>query len=70
MLAYFVCQLMNVSGKSLVNPISPKELLEPVRGGTVAVERRKQDEEYLAKTFKDALRESGANVMNFPISNL
>ena len=50
---------MNVSGKSLVNPLGPQELLEPIRG--VKEDKRKTDEEYLREAFKSVLKSGGGN---------
>ena len=47
--AYFVCQLLNVSGKALKRPITVKELLEPLK--PKKKQDRKADEEYLRKKF-------------------
>jgi hypothetical protein len=52
MAAFFVCQLMNISGKSLKRAITPKELLKPLRGPE---RRHKQDEAYLKQQFRRAL---------------
>jgi hypothetical protein len=58
--AYFTCGLMNLFGKSLVAPISPKDLLEPIRNTKAA--RKATDEEYLREQFKHVLdREGGKN---------
>lgn len=48
--AYFVCQLMNVSGKSLKRRLTPKELLKPLRQ-PVKKQDRQADEEYLKQLF-------------------
>lgn len=57
MIAYFVCQLMNIEGKVLAQPIGPADLLEPIRGERK--EQRSTDEEYLREQFKDILGEVG-----------
>ena len=54
MTAYFVCQLMNISGKSLKRAITPKELLSPIRE-PAKNQDRKRDEEYLKRQFRHAL---------------
>jgi hypothetical protein len=53
MLAYFVCQLMNVEGKYLAAPITVADLMEPVRGERK--QKRDKDEEYLLNEFRDIL---------------
>ncbi len=57
MLAYFVCQLMNIEGKYLVQPITVADLLEPIRGGRR--QQRDDDEDYLRDRFKDILGKAG-----------
>jgi hypothetical protein len=54
MIAYFVCQLMNIEGKYLAQPIGVADLLEPIRGERK--QKRNEDEEYLREQFKDILR--------------
>ncbi len=51
MTAYFVCQLMNISGKSLKRRLTPKELLKPLRQ-PVKKQDRKADEDYLKQQFQ------------------
>lgn len=60
LLAYFVCHLLNVEGKSLTAPIGVAELLGPLRGETEQAQKRDDDEEYLRNEFKDILGEVGA----------
>jgi hypothetical protein len=57
-IAYFVCSLMNVEGKSLKRPMTPKQLLEPIRKPKVKRDK-KQDEEYLKELFKNTLQGGG-----------
>ncbi|WP_145101654.1 hypothetical protein [Sporomusa sp. KB1] len=51
--AYFVSRLINVWIK---NPISAKDLLEPLNHPETKRNDRKKDEEYLRKKFKKVLR--------------
>lgn len=57
MIAYFVCQLMNIEGKSLTQPIGVQDLLEPIRGERK--HKRDEDEDYLRDQFKDILGKAG-----------
>lgn len=57
MLAYFVCQMMNVEGKTLTQPIGVADLLEPIRGERK--QKRDDDEDYLRVQFKDILGKAG-----------
>lgn len=57
MIAYFVCQLMNIEGKYLAQPIGVADLLEPIRGERK--QKRNEDEEYLREQFKDILGKEG-----------
>jgi hypothetical protein len=50
--AYFTCNIMNTA---LVKPISPTDLLNPIRENPE--EKRKSDEEYLREQFKAVLAE-------------
>jgi len=50
LMAYFVCNLMNVAGKALKRPITPKQLLKPLREKKKPRDR-KQDEQYLKELF-------------------
>ena len=54
-LAYFTCQLLNVSGKSLKKPITPLKLLEPLRTKKKKQSSKAKDEAYLRKQFSKAL---------------
>lgn len=56
--AYFVCHLMNIEGKVLKNPISPAELLKPIREPVNQEEKKKDDEECLKEQFKWALNKN------------
>lgn len=58
--AYFTCQLMNISGKSLKHAINPKELLKPLR--QPKMNKRNSDTEYLKKQFQHVLTGGEANV--------
>jgi hypothetical protein len=49
-MAFFVCNLMNVSGKSLKRHITPKELLKPLRE-SITKGNKKADEAYLKEKF-------------------
>jgi len=52
MFAYFTAQLMNLEGKSLINPIGPLELLKPLREKPEdKIEQKKTDEEHLKEVF-------------------
>jgi hypothetical protein len=53
-MAFFVCRLMNIEGRYLKDPISPAELLEPIRGNVE--EKKKTDKEYLQEKFKKVLQ--------------
>lgn len=57
MLAYFVCQMMNIEGKCLTQPICAQDLLEPIRGERR--QKRSDDEEYLRDRFKDIIGKAG-----------
>lgn len=50
MLAFFVCNLMNIEGKSLKQPITPSQILKPLRQPEIRKTKSK-DEEYLRKQF-------------------
>ncbi len=63
MTAYFVAQLMNISGKSLKRRITGKELLKPIRT-KVKTRNKKDDEEYLKTRFQQRLKGGGANGNN------
>lgn len=60
MTAYFVCQLMNVSGKALKHSITPKRLLEPLRK-PVKKQNKADDEAYLKEQFKHVYGGDNAN---------
>jgi hypothetical protein len=60
LLAYFVCHLLNVEGKSLTAPIGVADLLEPLRGKPKQTQKRAEDEAYLLNEFKDILGRAGA----------
>lgn len=51
--AYFVCQIMNLMGKYLKEPITVTELLRPLREDPE--QKRKDDEAYIKETFKEIL---------------
>ena len=54
-LAYFVCQLMNLEGKALKEPIKPIDLLRPIRESVKKIDQQKADEEYFKERFKGML---------------
>ena len=55
MLAYFTAGIMNLFGKSLAQPITPAELVAPIRQSEKS-EERASDEAYLSETFKELLK--------------
>lgn len=56
--AYFVCSLLNVSGKSLKHAMSAKELLKPIRGEKKQDRAKaREDMEELKKLFPHRLGE-------------
>lgn len=61
MAAYFVSHLLNVSGKSLKNTITPMDLIKPLRKPQKSKASRKEDEEYLIKLFRLERRGTDGN---------
>lgn len=57
-LAFFVCHLMNISGKSLKWDMTPQELLKPLRRHQVK-QNRAEDEAALREQFGDRLLGGG-----------
>lgn len=55
MLAYFTAGVMNLFGRALVQPITPAELVAPIRQNEKS-EERANDEAYLRETFKALLK--------------
>lgn len=55
LLAYFTAGIMNLFGRSLVQPITPEELISPIRNPGEN-EDRVRDEVYLRETFKELLK--------------
>ena len=55
LLAYFTAGIMNLFGKSLVQLITPAELVAPIRQNETS-EERTRDEVYLRETFKELLK--------------
>lgn len=50
--AYFVCQLLNVSGRTLKKAVGVKDLLKPLRQ---PARDKKKDKQYLKEVFKNSL---------------
>lgn len=66
MRAYFVSQLLNISGKYLKKNITPKELSKPLLDAMRSEKKqprrdRKEDEEYLRRVFNlpEGVKEDG-----------
>lgn len=56
--AYFVSHLINIEGKSVKKPVTPADILKPLRQNEVK-QNKSEDAKYLQQLFKNRLENLG-----------